>query len=322
MSSVLKNEKTIIRYIRQSKSRINVNKSKNTIKIISHLKNLDFWTFLKQARDIFKSIHQIQYFSEAEDYSLIRVLQNWNKIQTYLYFKVKQYLVIKCLKHIVNHVWKNWMFSQFTSLHVVAALLLSWNHDIKIIDLTTSLIFNSIMMNFFEKYINDHDDVESTMKQWLAFKDQINDFHSTADCWKWTEDSKLFWLCVESFASQLFKLALRVNRISDNSVLAERDWSIMNLIKTKTRNSLNNVNVDKLMYIYMNERTLNRSKNLKKKLRYTQSIEIDEKKLCEMKNKLLQKELTVARLNPSNDEVLKHFLNSFVDGHMFMEQPI
>jgi len=96
----------------------------------------------------------------------------------------------------------------------------------------------------------------------------------------------------------------------------------MNLIKTKTRNSLNNVNVDKLMYIYMNERTLNRSKNLKKKLRYTQSIEIDEKKLCEMKNKLLQKELTVARLNPSNDEVLKHFLNSFVDGHMFMEQPI
>jgi hypothetical protein len=51
-------------------------------------------------------------------------------------------------------------------------------------------------------------------------------------------------------------------------------------------------------------------------------IEIDEKKLCEMKDKLLQKELTVARLNPSNDEVLKHFLNSFIDGHVLMEQPI
>jgi len=96
----------------------------------------------------------------------------------------------------------------------------------------------------------------------------------------------------------------------------------MNLIKTKTRNFLSNVNVDKLMYIYMNERTLNRSKNLKKKLRYTQSIEIDEEKLCEMKDKLLQKELAVARLNPSNDEVLEHFLNSSVDGHVLMEQPI
>ncbi len=96
----------------------------------------------------------------------------------------------------------------------------------------------------------------------------------------------------------------------------------MNLIKMKTRNSLSNVNVDKLMYIYMNERTLNRPKNLKKKLRYTQSIEIDEEELCEMKDKLLQKELAVARLNPSNDEVLEHFLNSSVDGHVLMEQSI
>jgi len=72
----------------------------------------------------------------------------------------------------------------------------------------------------------------------------------------------------------------------------------------------------------MNESTLNRPKDLKKKLRYTQSIEIDEEELCEMKDKLLQEELAVARLNPSNDEVLKHFLNSFIDGHVLMKQPL
>ncbi len=164
MNSVLKNEKTIIRYVRQFKLRIDVNKNKNTIKIISHLKNLDFWTFLKQACDILKSIHQIQYLSEAENYSLVRVLQNWNKIWVHLYFKVKQYLVIKCLKHIANHVWKNQMLSQFTSLHVVTALLLSWNHDIKIIDLTASSTFNFIMMSFFEKHVNDYHNVKSAMK--------------------------------------------------------------------------------------------------------------------------------------------------------------
>ncbi len=38
----------------------------------------------------------------------------------------------------------------------------------------------------------------------------------------------------------------------------------------------------------MNEPTLSRPKDLKKKLRYTQGIEIDEEKLCEMKDKLLQ----------------------------------
>ncbi len=76
------------------------------------------------------------------------------------------------------------------------------------------------------------------------------------------------------------------------------------------------------MYIYINEWTLNQSKNLKKKLRYTQSIEIDEKKLCEMKNRLLQEKLTVTKLNSLNDEMLKHFLNSFVNDHMLMKQSI
>jgi len=120
---------------------------------------------------------------------------------------------------------------------------------------------------------------------------------------------------------QLSKLSIRVNRIPDNSVLAEHDWSIMNLIKTKTRNQLSNINVDKLMYIYINERTLNRPWDLKKKLRYSQSIEIDEEKLLDMEDRLLQEEVAMARLNPSNDEVLKEFLNSIVDGEVAMEHP-
>ncbi len=174
-------------------------------------------------------------------------------------------------------------------------------------------------MSFFVRYTNSFHDVESTMKQWLAFKSQMNDFQFNAECWRWTEDSKLFWLCIESFALQLSKLSLRVNRISDNSVLAKRDWFIMNLIKTKTRNQLSNINVDKLMYIYINERTLNRSRNLKKKLRYTQSIEIDEKKLLNMKDRLLQKEIAMARLNSSNNEMLKKFLNSIIDDQVAMK---
>ena len=118
---------------------------------------------------------------------------------------------------------------------------------------------------------------------------------------------------------QLSKLSIRINRIPGNSVLAEHDWSIMNLIKTKTRNQLSNINVDKLIYIYINERTLNRPRDLKKKLRYTQSIEINEKKLLDMEDRLLQEEVAMARLNPSNDEVLKEFLNNIVDDEVTMK---
>ena len=42
-------------------------------------------------------------------------------------------------------------------------------------------------------------------------------------------------------------------------------------------------------------------------------------KLLNMEDRLLQEEVAMARLNPSNDEVLKEFLNSIVDGEVAME---
>jgi hypothetical protein len=49
----------------------------------------------------------------------------------------------------------------------------------------------------------------------------------------------------------------------------------MNLIMNKTRNFLHSINVNKLMFIYMNERTFDRLKNTKSKLQF-ESIDIDE----------------------------------------------
>jgi len=93
----------------------------------------------------------------------------------------------------------------------------------------------------------------------------------------------------------------------------------MNLIKSKTRNQLSNVSVDKLMYIYINERTLNRSRELKKRLRYIQSVEINEKKLCEMKDRLLQEEIVMARLNSSSENILNEYLNSVINDQMLLK---
>ena len=48
----------------------------------------------------------------------------------------------------------------------------------------------------------------------------------------------------------------------------------------------------------------------------TQSIEIDEEKLLNMEDRLLQEVVAMARLNLSNDEVLEEFLNNIVDGEV------
>ncbi len=87
----------------------------------------------------------------------------------------------------------------------------------------------------------------------------------------------------------------------------------MNLIKSKTRNQFSNINVNKLIYIYINERMLNQSHELKKRLHYIQSIEINEKKLCKMKNKLLQKKIIMTRLNSSSKNTFNEYLNSIIN---------
>lgn len=66
----------------------------------------------------------------------------------------------------------------------------------------------------------------------------------------------------------------------------------MNLIMNKTRNFLKAVNVDKLTFIYMNNRTLDRSHEMKKKLQFA-GIDVDEEALCDMKNMLLQEKIAI-----------------------------
>jgi len=80
--------------------------------------------------------------------------------------------------------------------------------------------------------------------------------------------------------------------------------------------------------IYINKHTLNRSRELKERLRYTQSIEVDEKKLCEMKDRLLQEEIAMNRLNPSSESSTSIWIASstgrcfwsFLDVHGFHPQ--
>ncbi len=66
-------------------------------------------------------------------------------------------------------------------------------------------------------------------------------------------------------------------------------------------------------------RVINRPRELKKRLRYTQSVEIDEEKLCEMEDRLLEEKIAMARLNPSSENTLNEYLNSIIDGQVLLK---
>ncbi|KAL9074854.1 MAG: hypothetical protein Q9161_001992 [Pseudevernia consocians] len=65
----------------------------------------------------------------------------------------------------------------------------------------------------------------------------------------------------------------------------ERASSVMNLILTKTRNSIGSINVDRLIYIYINQRILNRPIGPStRKLPDTHGVTVTDEKLTEVKD--------------------------------------
>jgi hAT family protein len=62
--------------------------------------------------------------------------------------------------------------------------------------------------------------------------------------------------------NELARLAVRIFETIANSVASERAFSAMNLIVTKLRNRLSAEKADKLIYIYMNQRVLDKACDL------------------------------------------------------------
>ncbi len=61
------------------------------------------------------------------------------------------------LQYIADVVWEDRYLTQITELHVVAALLIPQNHNIKVIEVFTEQAFSFIMHRFFGQYLKVED---------------------------------------------------------------------------------------------------------------------------------------------------------------------
>lgn len=69
-------------------------------------------------------------------------------------------------------------------------------------------------------------------------------------------DAITWWKCHGNVAQALQKIAIRVLNIPASSAAAERSWSTMGNIHSDLRNRLTDDRVEKLVYVYQNERVL------------------------------------------------------------------
>jgi hypothetical protein len=63
---------------------------------------------------------------------------------------------------------------------------------------------------------------------------------------------------MHEFAPRILRVAIRLFRTPCNSVPSERPFSVQNIIHDKKRNRHDPARTNKLMYIYMNRRVLDR----------------------------------------------------------------
>ena len=97
-------------------------------------------------------------------------------------------------------------------------------------------------------------------------------------------------------------------QVPGNSVPGERAWSIQNLIQNKSRSQLKEINVDRLLYIYMNERILQRPTGPKeKKLPYTHGLQVTDEQLIQLEDNLMNSEF-------NGEDVIYSDSDSYLDG--------
>ena len=234
---------------------ISVTKNKEYIPICPILNNTQFQADLTTTKDLLDPIYRIQYISEAESYPLYRVYNNQNEIRAYLISKVRQYLYLTNLQELANKIQEDYYLMQVQPINIVAVLLQPKNWNYTVVGVTTIPIFIQVIYDFFALYLTTLEERTQALKQQADFRAQANRFALDSIYQTYINNPDLFWATTEAIALQLSRLVRRVIKLPSNLILAERDQLVINLIKSKTRNSLKNVYIDKLIYIYINKRT-------------------------------------------------------------------
>jgi hypothetical protein len=100
----------------------------------------------------------------------------------------------------------------------------------------------------------------SALKELNEFRGKTRRFYPKLWCWELAKDAGVFWNSATTLAPTIGPIAIRLISTPATSVPSERAFSILNLVHTKLRNRLSIERVDKLQYIYINERVLRKIK--------------------------------------------------------------
>ena len=255
--SVLRCKGPLFAWLSDSRARMGKKGSKVNIleKIITdHV----FWANLSSLEQILRPIHEAQKMSESDGSILSKVIPRWMKLEAEL--RQLGILLPSLIGGITQAggVFRERSKKQITDVHYAAWLLdpislLKPPGQIQIDIGIKFLLARAAQENKKAIHISI-----------LEFRTQGGEFGPSHPASMHYDNPIAYWksyLYNETHGA-LAKLAVRIFEAIANSVASERAFSAMNLIHSKLRNRLGAEKSHKLIYIYMNQRVLDRNNSI------------------------------------------------------------
>jgi hypothetical protein len=249
--SVLKNKEALFLWIADSRAR--VGKKKNITQLRSIIVDSEFWSKLGEVAEIIKPIHEAQKMSESNSATLAHVIPRWLRLESKLVALSELYPYLKPIL-APGGIFNTRLNMQTSEIHWAAFVLDPTSH-LRFIDGAGKQLAIDWLLDHADPA--EKKEVSCSIQDFLAKK---NDFTRSHHSQLHIDDPLRYWNSYLHHKShkQLAQLAVRIFETIANSVSSERAFSAMGLIVTKLRNRLGPEKADKLIFIYMNQRVLDK----------------------------------------------------------------
>jgi hypothetical protein len=257
VSSVLRCKGVLFSWLGDKRARMGKQGSK--VNILEHIiTDHSFWANLSSIEQILRPIHEAQKMSESDRSTLSKVVPRWLKLEAELA------QLSKILPDLIGGFtqsggpFRERSLKQITDVHYAAWLLdpitLLKPPGQKQIDTGTQFLLAR----------TSPEDKKIVHTSLLQFRTQADVFGPAHPASMHYDNPILYWKSYLHHAahSALAKLAVCIFEAVANSVASERAFSAMNLIHSKLRNSLGSTKSHMLVYIYMNQRVLDRNNSI------------------------------------------------------------
>ena len=148
------------------------------------------------------------------------------------------------------------MSRQISSDDIVIAFLLNPQFDEYSIPFRPREHVASVAVRWFRLHMGDK--LVQAVQEFNDFSGRRGFFAREKEIWQLRSNILTFWEFARYGAPVISELAVRLARTPSNTVPAERSFSNLKVIHNSIRNRLSHDRVNKLLYVYMNTRVLER----------------------------------------------------------------